>query len=99
MARERMVTRTVNLAIAEVMCLDTETANVSLIDYEIGGGLADPETILKVVKKQYETNTHKCVAINNLRFTETLYGMPESDFIKLAKVLPARAKESNNENT
>lgn len=90
MARMRMVTRTVNLAVVEVMCLNTETANVSLIEYEIGGGLTDKNEILKVVKKLYETDTHKCVAINNLTFKEILYGMPENEFIAKATILPPR---------
>lgn len=90
MARVRMVTRTVSLAVAEIMCLNTETANVSLEEYEIGGGLTDKNEILKAVKKLYETDTHKCVAINKLDFKEILYGMPENEFIAKATILPPR---------
>ena len=90
MARIRMVTRTVNLAIAEVMTLNTETAEVKLITYEIGGALTKENDILKAVKAQHETDTFKCVAINNLSFKEVLYGMPEADFIAKATILPNR---------
>lgn len=90
MARERMVTRTVDLTIAEVMAVDTETAEVNIIRCELGGGFADKTAILKYAKRLYDTDTFKCVAVNNISTKEVLYGMTESEFIKLAKVLPPR---------
>ena len=90
MARERMVTRTVELTVASVMCLNTATAQVETVAYEIGGGLTDEKAILKAVKKQHETDTHKCVSVVSVTVNEILYGMPESEFIKHAKVLPPR---------
>ena len=95
MARERMVTRTLELSVCEVMCMDTSTAEVTIENYEIGGGLTDKNALLKAVKKLYETDTFKCVAISNVTQKEILYGMPESDFIKLAKVLPPRSGKDN----
>lgn len=95
MARERMVTRTVELSVCEVMCMDTNTAEVTIKTYEIGGGLTDSKTLLKAVKKLYETDTFKCVAISKVTQKEILYGMPESQFIKLAKVLPPRSGKDN----
>ena len=92
MARERMVTRTVELTIAEVMCLDTKTAEVSIKSFEIGGGLTDEKAILKAVKKLHETDTFKCVSLQDINVQEILYGMPEVEFIKYAKVLPPRTK-------
>lgn len=90
MARERMVTRTVELSVCEVMCMDTTTAEVKIKTYEIGGGLTDERAILKAIKKQHETDTFKCVAISKITNREILYGMPESKFIELATVLPPR---------
>ena len=92
MARERMVTRTVELTIAEVMTLDTTTAKVETIAYEIGGGLTEEKAILKAVKKLHETDTFKCVSVQNVTIKEILYGMSEIDFINHAKVLPPRTK-------
>ena len=92
MARERMVTRTVELTIAEVMCLDTKTAEVSIKSFEIGGGLTDEKAILKAVKKLHETDTFKCVSLQDINVQEILYGMPEVEFTKYAKVLPPRTK-------
>ena len=90
MARERMVTRTVELSVCEVMCLNTETAEVSVKTYEIGGGISDEKSLLKAVKKLHETDTFKCVSITSITPKEILYGMPESQFIELATILPPR---------
>lgn len=90
MARERMVTRTVELSVCEVMCMDTTTAEVKINTYEIGGGLTDEKALLKAIKKLYETENFKCVAISKVTTREILYGMPESKFIELATILPPR---------
>lgn len=94
MARERMVARTVELSIVKVMCLNTTTAQVETAAYEIGGGLTDEKAILKAVKKLYETDTYKCVAIQSVEQKEILYGMPESEFIAHATILPPRGTKS-----
>lgn len=94
MARERMVTRTVELAVCETMCMDISTAEVEVNEYEIGGGITDEKLLLKAIKKQYETDTYKCVAITSVSTKEILYGMPESEFIKLAKILPNRGTKA-----
>ena len=92
MARERMVTRTVELTIAEVMTLNVTTAEVKTIAYEVGGGLTDEKAVIKAVRKLHETDTFKCVAVQAISTKEILYGMSEIDFIKHAKVLPPRTK-------
>ena len=90
MARERMVTRTVELSVCEVMCMNTTTAEVEIRTFEIGGGLSDEKALLKTIKKLHETDTFKCVAISKVTAKEILYGMPESRFIELATILPPR---------
>lgn len=90
MARERMVTRTVELSVCDVMCIDTTTAEVQIRTFEVGGGITDNNALLKAIKKANETDTFKCVVINNITTKEILYGMPESRFIELATVLPPR---------
>ena len=94
MARERMVTRTVELSVCDVMCMSTVTAEVEINTYEIGGGLTDEKALLKAVKKLYETDTFKCVAIIKVTQREILYGMPESRFIELATILPPRGNKA-----
>ena len=92
MARERMVTRTVMVTVAKVMCLEVTKAEVTVKDFEISGSFSDNEAVLKAVKKLHETDTFKCVTVQEVTEKEVLYGMSEVDFIKLAKVLPPRTK-------
>lgn len=93
MARERMVTRTIELSVCDVMCMNITTAEVKINTYEIGGGLTDEKAILKAIKKLYETDNFKCVAITNVTQKAILYGMPESRFIELATILPPRGNK------
>ena len=94
MARERMVTRTVLLTTAEVMCVNVDTANVVVNSYELSGTFSDMDSVLKQLRKTYETENFKLVTIQNLTEREVLYGMSEVEFIKLAKELPPRNKYS-----
>lgn len=93
MARERYVTRTVELSVCEVMCMDVTTAEVKINTYEVGGGITENGALLKAIKKLHETDDFKCVAITKVVTKEILYGMPESDFIRLAKILPPRGNK------
>lgn len=97
MARVRMVTRTVVVTVAEVMCVDVTTAEVQIKELELSGSFSDNETLLKAIKKLYENNSFKCVAVQEVTEKEVLYGMEEIEFIKLAKVLPPRSKTETEE--
>lgn len=97
MARVRMVTRTVVVTVAEVMCVDVTTAQVQINELELSGSFSDNETLLKAIKKLYENDSFKCVAIQEVTEKEVLYGMEEIEFIKLAKVLPPRTKTDTEE--
>ena len=97
MARERMVTRTVVVTTVGTMCLNVVTAEVEINNYELSGSYSDFNTALKALKKQYETDTFKVVAVQHMTEKEVLYGMKEIDFIKLAKVLPPRTGNSSEE--
>lgn len=97
MARERMVTRTVELTVCKVMCLDVTTAEVQINTYELSGTYPDNDSTLKAVKKLHEMETFKCVAVQETEAKEVLYGMTEIDFIKLAKALPPRGTKTVEE--
>ena len=97
MARERMVTRTVEVTVVEVMCLDVTTAEVTVVSYDISGKFSTKEDVLKSLKKVYETDTYKVVAVQSTETKEILYGMSEIDFIRMAKVLPPRGTQENPE--
>ena len=89
MARERMVTRTIEVMEYGVMCVNTQTQTVTTQVLTLTGTVTD-EKALKLARKQFETEHLKVVTICHKNVTEELYGMPESEFIKLAKVLPPR---------
>lgn len=96
MAREKMITRTTTQTTTEVMCLNVETADVTINTYTIGGTPTDAE-LLKKLRTIYETETFKLVAIQKIETETLLLGMTEEDFIKYATVLPPRKDYSKKE--
>lgn len=95
MARERMVTRTVEVNTFEVMTVNVETADVQILEFKLGGEYDKKKDALTLLKKQYETETLKLVNITNHSVETVLYGMPERMFMELSEVLPPRG--ANNE--
>ena len=89
MAREKMVTRTLTITTLEVMTVDITTSTTGTARFDIVGDHTF-DTALKAVKELYETDTTKIVTITELVLNDYLFGMPESDFIKMAKILPPR---------
>lgn len=89
MAKERMITRTLTITTVEVMTVDITTATTGKSVYDIVGEHTF-DTALKAVKELYETDTSKIVTITELVLNDYLYGMQESEFIKMAKILPPR---------
>ena len=87
MARTRMVTRTINVTVVEGMCVDTQTAEVTVKSFELTGETFTDEQALKALKKEYETDTFKVVAIQKMEVHEEMYGLKEIDFIKVAQRL------------
>lgn len=98
MARTRMVTRTINVTAIEAMCVDTLTADVSIKELELTGETFTEEKALKALKKEYETDTFKVVAIQSMNVHEEMYGLKEIDFLKVAtKLDPATRKALETE--
>lgn len=92
MARLRMVTRTVVGTRASVMCVNTSSAQVEYHDFEVGGKY-DNNELLKVLKKSFETDELKLIQIDAIDYTDEMYGMLETDFIKLAKKLDKETRK------
>jgi hypothetical protein len=90
MARVSMVTRTITSTELEVLCMNVAEVKVETIKTTLLGGITDNDTMLKKVKEKLETETLKPVHITSAQENETLYGMTEEDFIKIASVLPPR---------
>ena len=95
MARERMVTRTVEVNTFEVLTVNVATADVQIRVFKLGCEYDKKKDALTLLKKQYETETLKLVYITNHSVETVLYGMPERVFIEMSAVLPPRG--ANNE--
>ena len=93
MARERMVTRTINVTMATAICMDVSTVETSVRTLELTGETYTPDKALQALKKIYETDTFKVVAISDLDTVEKLYGMPEVDFLKVAQELDPETRK------
>ena len=89
MAKERIITRTLTITTVEVMTVDVTTATTGKSVYDIVGDHTF-DSALTAVKELYETETTKIVIITDLVLNDYLYGMPESEFIKMAKIMPPR---------
>lgn len=94
MARVPMVTRTIVTTVVNVMCLDVEAGEPFNKTVTVPRTYKDDETLLKKVKPFIETETVKAVHIVDKEEIETLYGMPEQEFIQYAAVLPPRNNET-----
>lgn len=90
MARTPMVTRTIRTNRVNVLCLDTEKCEPLNLQVVISARTTDPKKVMNEVKSVVDTDTITAVKIVDSEIIETLYGMPESDFIQYAKELPPR---------
>ena len=98
MARIRMITRTINVTVIEAMCVNTLTAEVTIKKLELTGETFTEDKALKELKKEYETDTFKVVAIQKMEVHEEMYGLKEIDFLKVAQKLdPTTRKALENE--
>lgn len=90
MARERMVTRTITDAM--VKCMAVSGREVIDVEVYVGSveGLKENQIIEKA--KNNMPDGYIFVKEEQIVYSEKLYGMPESEFIRLAKVLPPRNK-------
>ena len=93
MARERQVTRTINAIEVTAICIDIETLTPSDKVLSLTGDTPSNEQALKQLKKLYETDTFKVVAVKDIKVTEKLYGMAEVDFLKYAVELDAETRK------
>lgn len=92
MARERMVTRTINEYSVTVLCVDTFKAELSTRTVKLTGEYKDESEILSCVQDKYNLDTFKIVSVQSVVVEEKLYGMPEVEFIRFARELPPRTK-------
>lgn len=97
MARIPMVTRTITTTKATVLCLDIvagEPFNETVI---LPRTYKDDKALMKQVSKVIDNESRKAVHVVYKEEVETLYGMTEQEFITLAKELPPRSANHNEE--
>lgn len=91
MARRKMVTRTITATDVTCLCMDISTAEPINKTFSIVGKFAEDEKLLKVVRKMYETDDVKIVAIVDKNVTNELYGMDENEYLAHAHIISKKA--------
>lgn len=84
--KEKMITRTLTQTTATAICLDVETAEVSIIEHIVGGEYTPEELLLKF-KKLFETDSLKVVVIEGMESKTIAIAMSLSDFIRYGTVV------------
>jgi hypothetical protein len=90
MARVAMVTRTMETTKVNVLCLNIKEGTPFEKELVLAGTFKDEKSKMKAVSAQVDNDEQKAVHVKSTEVITTLYGMTEDDFIKHAKVLPAR---------
>ena len=88
MARQPMVTRTIQTTHATVLCLnipDAEPFNQTVV---LPRTYKDEKAMMKIVEKLINTDDVKSVHIVDIEVHEALYGMTEAYFIATAHPIP-----------
>lgn len=94
--RKAMVTRTIQTTVANCLCVNPETREVTEMSLTLSGTFKDLKSLEKAVNKVTENAPFRVVSITESRVEETLYGMTEQKFIENADILPPRATKENN---
>lgn len=94
--KEKMITRTIASTNYTVMCVDVATAKVDYRTYSFAGNRDDVKCLANI-NDLYKETTEKAVAVTYAEEVETLFGMPESTFMKYAVVLPPRGTKKEQE--
>lgn len=91
------ITRTMKTTYATVMAVDTETAEVSNLTFELVGTFKDDAATLKAIAKVADVpETTKIVAVVDRAVFEQLYAISEADFLKYAHPVAKTARDTDN---
>lgn len=95
MRKENMVTRTMKTTEAAFLCINVESAEPFNQTISLPGTYKSDEAIEKRGREILNKDGVRMVALVSKEEKEALYGMPETDFIANAKVLPPRQSKEN----
>lgn len=90
MARTPMITRTITTTKANVLCLNIVDGEPFNQVVTLPRTYKEEKSLMKQVELAINTDSVKAVHVVDTKVEETLYGMPESDFIAAAKPLPRK---------
>ena len=90
MARQPIVSRTIQTTKANVLCIDVQNEQPFTHEVVLPRTYKDERAMLKKIKPMLESDTIKVVHVQNFVVESTLYGMDEEEFIHYAKILPPR---------
>ena len=90
MAKTPMITRTIQTTEVNVLCMDVQQGEPCNKVVTLPRTYKDNTAMLKAAAAIIDTDEIKAVHIVRSEVKETLYGMPETDFIAKSIILPAR---------
>ena len=100
MARERMVTRSIKGTKAQVMVVNIESGETSTQDVTLSTTYKTGEKLFKAIEKVVSVNpSMKAVHVISSTEIESLYGMPEQDFMEHAVRLDPITRKAVPTNT
>lgn len=97
--REPMVTRTIVTTKVVALGMDIETCEPGNKVFILPRTYKDDKAIMKELDKRTEEENFKCVKVVDTEVIETLYGMTEAEFVRVAKELPSRTKVQESTET
>lgn len=94
MAKESMITRTIVTTDATILCLDVDSGEPCNRTVTLPRTYSKEKDILRKAEKALanEPSVHP-VHVVDVKVKETLYGMPESEFLAHAKVITRPTKK------
>ena len=92
MAKEKMVTRTIEFALVTTMFVNVKTQQFGTTQYKLSGDVTH-EKALTYIQKHFDNEEIKHVSVTDYSRGTKLYGMTETKFIENSIELPPRATE------
>lgn len=83
----RMVTRTINYNTAKIEVADMTERAFIVKEYEYSGPVLREDVLLKVARKQLDSDTIRVLSVVGQDTKQVRYGMTEEDFIKYGHVI------------
>ena len=90
--RTPMVTRTITTTKATVLCVNTESNEVTHNTFTMPRTFKTDKKLLAAIKDKHETDTLKVVSLEKEEVENKIYGMTEEKFIESAEELTAERK-------